>query len=215
MEGMKGVNRKRVLLVSGAIILLCIAIMFGMTFALFTDRETVNTHLKAGYLDITLKRTKLVSTSLDNNTGFLKTETDENIKDFSNTDDNVFDITKNTKIVPGCEYAADMLIENNSDVAFKYWIGVVYNGDKELELANQLEVSLTTDETVFANVSESMQFGDATHYVGLLQKGQSETFSVALKFPHLVNGDNNLAQTQELDFDIVVYAIQVTDAPAE
>ena len=53
---MKGTSRKRTLLVSCAVILLCMTVIIGMTWALFTDTHTVKNHLKAGDLDITLER---------------------------------------------------------------------------------------------------------------------------------------------------------------
>ena len=56
---MKSTNRKRALLVSASVILLCMTIIVGMTWALFTDTQKVNNHLQAGDLSITLKRIPL------------------------------------------------------------------------------------------------------------------------------------------------------------
>ena len=56
---MKSTHRKRTLLVSSAVIMLCMTIIVGMTWALFTDTQTVHNHLQAGDLKITLKRTEL------------------------------------------------------------------------------------------------------------------------------------------------------------
>ena len=53
---MKSTNRKRALLVSASVILLCMTIIVGMTWALFTDTQKVTNHLQAGDLSITLKR---------------------------------------------------------------------------------------------------------------------------------------------------------------
>ena len=47
---MESTNRKRALLVSGSVILLCMTIIVGMTWALFTDTRTLTNHLKAGDL---------------------------------------------------------------------------------------------------------------------------------------------------------------------
>ena len=52
---MKSTNRKRALLVSASVILLCMTIIVGMTWALFTDTATVENHLQAGDLNITLE----------------------------------------------------------------------------------------------------------------------------------------------------------------
>ena len=48
-------RRKRALLISCSVILLCVSIIVGMTYALFTDSVSVNTHLQAGNLDIASK----------------------------------------------------------------------------------------------------------------------------------------------------------------
>ena len=42
---MRSTNRKRSLLVSGAVILLAMTIIVGMTWALFTDTQLVSNHL--------------------------------------------------------------------------------------------------------------------------------------------------------------------------
>jgi predicted ribosomally synthesized peptide with SipW-like signal peptide len=52
------------LLVSAAVILLCMTIVVGMTWALFTDTKGVANHLRAGDLSITLKRTELTKKML-------------------------------------------------------------------------------------------------------------------------------------------------------
>ena len=64
---MRSTNRKRVLVVSGAIILLCMMIIAGMTFALFTDSKRMSNHLRAGDLEVTLTRTYLEYSVLDAN----------------------------------------------------------------------------------------------------------------------------------------------------
>lgn len=86
---MRSTNRKRSLLVSGSVILLCLSIIVGMTWALFTDTQTVTNHLQAGDLDITLERIALSKTTLTPK-GYLNT-TDytgsDAYEDFTNTTD--------------------------------------------------------------------------------------------------------------------------------
>ena len=69
-------NKRRLLLVSCSIILLCMLSIVGMTFALFTSSVGVRNHLVAGSLDVTLHRTDLAYTVLDSATGKLITVTD-------------------------------------------------------------------------------------------------------------------------------------------
>ena len=152
---MRGTNRMRSLLISGAVVLLALSIVVGMTWALFTDTETLNHHLKAGDLDITLTRTRLTTRYLDNADGYLKDYSDGSPKDFTNTTANVFDIANGAIVVPGSTYVAEMEITNESDVAFMYWVEVVYKivgadgtvienptTDINLELGKQIELKV-------------------------------------------------------------------------
>ena len=52
-------KRNRILLVSCAVILLCVSIIAGMTYALFSEAVTVKNHLQAADLDISLNRVYL------------------------------------------------------------------------------------------------------------------------------------------------------------
>ena len=189
-----------------------------MTWALFTDTETVNNHLKAGELDITLERTKLVSTHLTPQ-GFLSTEIDETVKDFSNkknNKDNVFDL--DTVIVPQSKYVADMKISNNSDVAFQYWIEIKYNGDSAIDLADQLEIIVKTHNDNISRLSKGLVVGSVDDPVGILAVGESAGFTVGVEFLDSDLTDdiesNDSAQCQSLNFDLIVHAIQVTNNPA-
>lgn len=201
-------------------LVLCLALVAGGTYALFSDQVTLATHLKAGTLDITLKRTKLVTTSLDAKTGFLVEEENEDTIDFSKPYDpqdpdaenkNVFDIDETALIVPGCKYTATMQIENKSDVAFGYWLEIVFDDKADLELADQLEVTVTTVKgTTVAKLSESAGLiGNKGEPVGILAISESELFTISVEF---LNDDkvNNDAKTQSLDFDLIVHAVQIT-----
>ena len=214
---MKSTNRKRALMLSSAVALLCISVVVGMTWALFTDTETVNHHLQAGELDITLERTKLVSTYLTPQ-GFLDTKTDETVKDFSNDkneEDNVFDL--NTVIVPQSKYVADMKLTNNGDVAFLYWIEIKYNGASDLDLAKQLEIIVKTDDDNTERLSNGLLVGSIDDPVGILAVGENAGFTVSVEFLDSDTSDdidsNDSAQGQSLDFDLIVHAVQVTNHP--
>lgn len=226
---MRSTYRKRALITSAAIILLCMAIIVGFTYAIFTDVETVTNHLQSGSLDIALVRTKLTSTYLDKK-GFLKTETDTGLKDFTNDNkENVFALD-NTVIVPGSEYTAEMKLINGgidkngnidktkSDVAIGYWIEINYDGYKTLDLANQLQITVTTKDNKSVRLKDGLVLGNASKPVGILAVGESAEFSVSIKFLDdlKVGGiENNDAQGQSVFFDLVVHAVQwVGDEPA-
>lgn len=220
---MKSTNRKRALLVSASVILLCMTVIVGMTWALFTDTQKVSNHLQAGDLSITLKRTELTKTTL-NAEGKLVTSTpDTTTKNFSNpTDENVFGIVEGEKIVPGTKYVAKMQVENHSDVAFGYWIEIVCidmtDGSTDgAELANQLQVTVNTgsDASAFVNDGLTVKGADGG-YVGELIIGASAEFTVTVEFLDSFVaengiGHNDLAQGDSLSFDLVVHAVQATD----
>ena len=211
---MRSTNRKRVLLVSGAVILLCMTIIVGMTYALFTDVESVGNHLVAGKLDITLERTKLTSTYLSSR-GFLDTQTDTTVKDFTNNrTENVFALD-GALIVPKSKYVAEMKITNNStstnsNVAFGYWIEIVYTGETSVDLADQIEVVVTTASGVKKKLSEGLSVGSRSDPVGTLAVGDSATFTVSIEFFDLPDSINNLAQGDKILFDLRVHAVQYT-----
>ena len=205
-------------------LVLCLALAAGGTYALFSDRVTLTNHLEAGTLDITLTRTNLVTTSLNADTGFLvRTENSKDI-DFSKPADpndpnaenkNVFDITDGMLTVPGCWYSAEMQIANNSDVAFGYWLEIVFDDTADLALAEQLKVTVTTvDGTTEAKLSESAGLiGAEADPIGVLAKTGSELFTISVEFLDLQDGANNAAKGQSVSFDVIVHAVQITTAP--
>lgn len=221
---MKGTNLKRVLLVSSSVILLCMSIIIGSTWAIFTDQKTVINHLQAGDLDITLKRIKLTKTALDGN-GYLSEFTpDEHVKIFTReTDENIFGIGDNEKIVPGSKYSAEMRIVNNSDVAFGYWLEIKCtdktNGE---DLSKQIKITVDTDTTSSAFIGEGLTIKGANGgYIDELVIGEAKNFTVTIEFLDsfitengLNKGDNDLAQNENLTFDLIVHAVQVVDNPS-
>ena len=225
---MRNTNRKRVLLISSSVILLCLSVIVGMTWALFSDTEDMNHHLKAGKLEITLVRTNLSGAALDPATGYIVPLADlyddpnylAQEKSFTNSTDNVFDLDKSTKVIPGTYYVADMKIVNNSDVAFVYWVEILYNKDKSNDdFAKQVEVIVDTDLTAVgglkrATLNNGLFVGSETDPLGTLAKGASAEFSVKVEFEMLAHSVNDLAQDKDVDFDLVVHAVQVNPAPS-
>lgn len=216
---MKSTNRKRALIVSGAIILLCMTIIAGTTWALFTDTQTVSNHLQAGDLKITLARTELTKRTLNSDGKLVTSAPDKTRLDFSNpTDENVFGIVENEKIVPGTKYVAKMEISNKSDVAFGYWIEIKCTDATAGEhLAKQLKVTVNTgtDATAFVNDGLIVK-GANDGYVGEILIGKSAEFTVTVEFLDSFVVENNieandLAQGENLSFDLVIHAVQATD----
>ena len=202
-------KRVRAILSSSAIILLCLIVIIGTTMALFTDKETVINHLRAGDLDVTLLRTKLISTYIDND-GYLAQYTNDVVKDFSNeTSENIFALD-GAVIVPQSKYIAEMKVVNNSDVAFAYWVEIVYTGEAGVELADQLEVVIDTEDG--KTLSEGLKVGSQDNPMAVLGVGDSHSFTASVEFLDLASAINNAAQGDSVTFDLIVYAVQYTGA---
>lgn len=237
---MRSTNRKRALIVSGSVILLCMSIVVGMTWALFTDTKTVTNHLVAGDLKITLNRTSLVKTTLDDKGYLVEQDPITKVENFTNaTDENVFGLTMENgvvteKVVPGSKFVATMQVANNSDVAFKYWAKIdCKNESMTKALAEQLIITVYLDKNNdgvidtegddaekydAAAVSSELDIGDDINYIDIVEKDSSKSFVISVEFEDkkysYVNGvlssENNAAKNQEIDFDLIVYAVQVT-----
>lgn len=206
---MRNRNRKRALLFSGSVILMSLTVIVGMTFALFTDEEIVNNHLSAGDLDITLVRTSLTSTYLTDR-GYLDTVTDSQIKDFTNdTNENVFGLN-GSLIVPKSKYVAEMQISNESDVAFGYWVEIVYTGSANVDLAEQISVTVNTEES--KRLNQGLMVGSESAPIAVLAVGEAGKFTVAVEFLDLQSSVNNMAQGDSVTFDLIVHAVQYTGA---
>ena len=215
---MGSTNRKRALLISSALILLCFTIIAGMSWALFTDTETLNHHLKAGDLDITLIRTNLITKTLDNESGFLVEAEYPADVNFTNSNNNLFDLTDDSLIVPCSEYIAEMQIKNNSDVAFRYWLELDFKGGSGV-LANQLRVTVTTNDGQVKEtwLRNGFLVGSENEPISILAKGGAEMFTVKVEFvdDRLPDTDfiNNDAMNDDAKFDVVIHAVQEINAP--
>ena len=210
--------KKRSVLLSALTLMLCLALVASGTYALFSDQVTLKNHLQAGTLDITLIRTNLKTLSLDNTTGFLvETENPEDVDFSAPTTRNVFDITDETLVVPGCVYDAEMQIKNNSDVAFGYWLEIVFDDTVDLTLAEQLKVTVTTadgSKSISGMLDQNKGLiGEEADPIGILAKTGSALFTVTVEFCDLDHSVNNNAKLTSFEFDIIVHAVQITTAP--
>ncbi|MBR2906584.1 MAG: hypothetical protein IKC26_00890 [Clostridia bacterium] len=220
-------NRKRALLISCAIILLCLAIIAGMTYSLFTESFTVQNHLQAGDLDIQLTRTNLKYGIL-NADGYIEDFENKQSLELTNTntaDLNVFGIdSKDIRIAPECYFEAAFEIDNIGEVAFNYSVDLVLSGEAT-DLAKQLQVTITeSDGDVVVKWLSDLTAADGyyiAHVHEMSVNDPAETFTVRIDFVDDVvynptvdlNAgetfmDNDLAQTKTAKFDLIVSATQ-------
>lgn len=211
---------QRVLLVSCSVILLCTCIIAGMSYALFTDSVSVQNHLKAGSLDVTLKRTDLTYCVLNADGELAETTVTEALDLTTSTDENVFGIqSADIRIVPGSYFDATLEIANAGNTAFVYYIGLQLLGDSNA-LAEQLKVVLTHPDGTQTEKRLSELANGLSIEAGRMQVGdRAQQFQVRVEFLDDVaynanqpeaTMDNDLAQTQSAVFDLVVTAVQAT-----
>ena len=110
-----------------------------------------------------------------------------------------------------------MKVENNSDVAFNYWIEIVYKDadgntlDKNDEFAKQVTVSVKRGTTTLTDeVFDELNVGSEATPIATVQKTGKDDFTVNVTFEDL--DDNNDVMGAEIKFDIIVHAVQV-EAP--
>ncbi len=223
-------TRKRALLISCSIILLCVTIIAGMTYSLFTENVSVKNHLKAGDLDLKLTRTKLTYAILDGD-GYLETHGNDKRVELTNTtlgSLNIFGLdSTNMRIVPGSYFEAELEIDNVGEVAFVYNVDLAISG-MTTNLARQLMVTVT-DSDGNAHSDFLSDFSEEDGYLIASVREMSvtapiETFTVRVEFindvdfnANLAAGetfmDNDLAQMETATFDLIVSATQKTDRP--
>lgn len=208
-----GKRKVRTLLMSCVMMLLCVAMIVGGTFALWSDSAKVENHLTAGTLKVKLERISLTKTYLDNETGYLVTNgPDTTIVNFTNTNTanaNVFGINSGEKVVPCSEYEATLKLSNNGDVAFSYDVIIKLTSESNA-LAEQLKIYIDGEDK--GTLDEYVVDGKAVIATQTMAKNDAaKEFTVKVEF---INDDsvNNDAQSKEVKFDLLVKAVQKTTA---
>lgn len=229
-----------ILLMSAISILLCSILLVTGTYALFSDEVTVTNHLQAGELEATLTRVSVNARKLDMDAtsatyGRLINQQiyeDVVLDDTTSADLNAFGFEKNETIVPTGYSEATFVIENKGNVAFGYYVEIKnFTGDNTF--AGMIEVSVMTGRTVetvenkgyelVANSqfvpektvtlsglsNDTIALGDKNKFLGEVSlTAATQAFTVKIAFADKTN--NNEAENKTANFDIVVYAVQLT-----
>ena len=206
-------KNQRSVLVTVIIFVLCLAMVAAGTYALFSSDANIKNHLQAGKLDVTLTRTKLTTYSLNDKGELAETVSDE-IVDFSEvTERNVFDVDGDVLFVPLCRYSAEMQIKNNGNVTFGYWIEVEYDNETYIALADQIMVTITTaGGSINEKLSDCRGFiGSSGNPIGILDEYETADFTISIEFLDLKGEENNEAKASRVDFDVLVYAVQIVE----
>ena len=207
-------KKARTLVLSMVTACLCLALIVGATYALFSDMFTVNNHLKAGKLEVGLERIGYTACTLGDD-GTLTESEDPSVVDLVDDGSTLFQMDT---IVPGSWYEAKLRVRNNGDVAFDYGVRVLWNenadaNEKQLALASQIQITVTQGDTQKAQFmldeAVDVDFAEPVLAESEADSDTSQTFTVRAEF--VDDTANNEAQgAEKFEFDLQVYATQIT-----
>lgn len=140
--------KKKVLLTSILTIALCLTLIVGSTYALFTSGNAVNVAVTAGKLEVIATIGDLTTRSLEDEAGkFPRTGDFSNggyAKMVENTDSKSLEIAYMT---PGDAVKFNINVENNSNVALKYRVHAVSASTSTVDLADALVITVVVTNT--------------------------------------------------------------------
>lgn len=208
-------SKVRTLLIASVMITLCVAMIVGGTYALWSDSVTVNNHLSAGTLKVSLTRTYLEKYTLGTNM-YMQTTTDDTE---TSTTSNLFGMSDGEHIVPTSSYAARLKLTNSGDVAIDYTINIVVKSTSDKDLAKQVKVAIGRGEVgsvvygewkyLATEIEGVVTFTQFTVGGGTLDRTTTEDeFWVKILFED--RSDNNAAKDKEAEFDVLIEATQKT-----
>ena len=189
------------------VVCVCLALLIGGSYALFSDSVDVNNHLKAGNLKVGLERVSYQTSTIGSDGNWIDGTADTSVVDLTSDSQALF-ATENA--VPGSWYEAKIKVTNKGNVAFDYGMRMLWNTNGEAtaeqqELAGQIRMTITYGAN---NTSVSFMLDESSDVeLGRLLSGASEIFTVRAELTDAAN--NNAVQDISLDFDLQVYATQV------
>ncbi len=197
-------KRVRTLVMSFISMILSIAILAGGTYALFSTSVTIKGHLRAGNMEMKLTRLTLNGQSA--------------LKDFTNVEDNLFDLAGDdvAVIVPGGTIDATLKLEHadDSNVAFNYYVELVIkssNDQADINLADELDMTLETGtgtneakRTATKNAAGNLSTENEKIDVA---KGAVSEFKVTVVLSQDVSAT---VMGGEVLIDLIVYAEQIS-----
>lgn len=199
--------KKKIIVTSVATIIVCLALVMGATYALFTDNAEVNIAATSGKVDIEayVDQTSLEKYSLEVDRTAEDTFTNGGTADFNADGELVLD-----KVTPGDGVYFDIKIDNDSNVAIQYNVKMIVVYDDTLTqeqvaaneaFANALvaKAKIGTTEYVINGTEKE------TGYV-LVEQGEAiDSIKVNVELP---KDTGNAAQGATVTVKFVIEAIQ-------
>ena len=178
--------KKRIILTSALAIALCLCLIAGSTFALFTSSFKVDVSVTAGYIDLTAEiDDELIVWSR------LETEEDSDGKNFENggTAELVDGALVISRMTPGDNVKATIHVTNNSDIAVKYRVVLTAaNADTNVDLVNALDGTVSIADELGEYADYPMQ-GSTTAWYDLAAKTDVKDLAVTLSLPDTVGNE--------------------------
>ena len=190
--------KKKVILSSVLTILLCLSLIMGSTYALFTSEKTVSIGVTAGKVKIDAK---IDSASLK-----LYSREEAQTETFKNggtaTFNNTCDVLTLTNITPGDEVRFTINVTNYSNVAIQYRVTWAIEGVlSEVLVATAKPAGATSATAIQNNVPTWTEWNIPADP----EAGETTTIEVVVKLPLEVGNDYQL---QTADITFLVEAVQ-------
>ncbi len=206
-------KRIRAVMLSMVTVCLCLALVIGGTYALFSDQVTVQNHLQAGKLEVGLFRVGYTANELTEDGVLSEGETDKERLELTDTTTEDITLFSVTDAVPGCWYRVDLEVANNGNIAFNYGVRMIWDREsatpEQVKFAGQMQITVEVGDVQKAQfflsdaaAAEDIDLGS------IFAKGEAQQFTVTAKF--MDSDENNDVQKISLEFDLQVFATQKT-----
>lgn len=192
--------KKKILVSSIAVIALCLCLIAGSTFALFTTSTKVNIAVTAGELDVeaTILETTMAMRSLGDTEG----KYDRNA--FANGGSAALEnsVLKIANMTPGDAVCFEVKVKNTGDIAVQYNVkwesqGV---GANQTDLFDALKITVVSDD--------GNSFDGANTYDALGAPGAETTFRVFVEFVNHDSDVDNKYKGAVANINFVVETVQ-------
>ena len=205
--------KKKMLLTSVLAIALCVCMITGATFALFTSETEVNIAITSGKVDVQASLGDLYYKSYATTDW---TKADNDTTNFGDIGGNAY-IDGNTlvldKVVPGNGIKVNVKIENNSDVAIKYMVVTTLTGTNTDEIVVTTECASQIVDAGWIDLAPNADIDDVTVSVLLPVEATTQGVVANLKVSVLaIQGDvinpisdaDKLVETLEKGEDVIM-----------
>lgn len=184
--------KKKILLSSVLTIVLCLSLIAGSTFALFTSESTVDVAVTAGKVNVTARAENVT----------LSSTLGSNVPETSATFSATTNVVTIDKMVPGDVIEFDLVVYNGSNVTVDVMPEIAVVQDTGLWSGLTVEFAKADGTTVNYTLTNGAWTGD---YVEVAPTGTYETLHVTITLPETAG---NEYQQTSCTFSYKVYAVQ-------